>query len=119
MSETGVSTATKTRPRVEDQPDVDEPRMWHVVLLDDDDHVIRMMQELFACSLERAFELAEKVDHEGRAICITTHREHAELKQEQIHSYGPDKLIARCSGPMSAILEPADYGDDDDLRDDD
>jgi len=119
MSESGASTATKTRPKAEERPETKQPRRWNVVLLDDDDHsyeyVIRMMQELFACSVERAFEIARKVDGDGRAICLTTHREHAELKREQIHAFGPDALIARCSGPMSAIIEPAEFdGEDDD-----
>jgi ATP-dependent Clp protease adaptor protein ClpS len=98
------------------EPDVDRPGQWHVVLLDDDDHsyeyVMLMMQALFAHPIERAFEIAKKVDSDGRAICLTTHKEHAELKLEQIHSFGKDPLIDRCAGAMSALIEPADYGDD-------
>lgn len=105
---------TKSDPRTE----TDEPVPWNVVLIDDDDHtyeyVIRMMQELFAHSLEKAFKVAQTVDSDGRAICLTTHKEHAELKRDQILAYGPDKLMARSKGSMLAVIEPAEFGGDDD-----
>lgn len=87
-----------------------QPR-YHVVLWDDDDHsydyVIRMMQELFGHPIERGYEIAKTVDNDGRAICLTTTMEHAELKRDQIHAYGADELIARCQGAMSASIEAA------------
>jgi ATP-dependent Clp protease adaptor protein ClpS len=87
------------------------PWLWQVVLLDDEEHtyeyVTRMMQELFGYSPEAAHKIAETVDEEGRAVCLTTHKEHAELKRDQILGYGRDKLIASCKGSMSAIIEPA------------
>jgi ATP-dependent Clp protease adaptor protein ClpS len=43
-------------------------------------------------------------------IVETTTRERAELKQEQIHAYGPDSRIPRCKGSMSAVIEPAEDG---------
>ena len=85
---------------------------YHVVLWDDNDHtydyVIRMMQELFAHPLEMAYQLACEVDKAGRVICMTTTKEHAELKRDQIHAYGKDDLINRCKGSMSASIEPAE-----------
>jgi ATP-dependent Clp protease adaptor protein ClpS len=87
-----------------------QPR-YHVVLWDDDDHsydyVIVMMRQLFAHTSEKGFEIAKAVDTYGRAICLTTTREHAELKRDQIHSFGKDILIQRCKGSMSATIEPA------------
>ncbi|MEL6797647.1 MAG: ATP-dependent Clp protease adaptor ClpS [Planctomycetota bacterium] len=110
------STATKVRPQPKSETDREQPVPWNVVLLDDDDHsyeyVIRMGQQLFGMSLERAFMLAKTVDSEGRAVCTTTHKELAELKQEQIHSFGPDPLMQRSTGAMSAIIEPAQGGDE-------
>lgn len=86
-----------------------QPR-YHVVLWDDDDHsyeyVIRMMQQIFAHQYEKGYEIAKAVDRQGRAICLTTTMEHAELKRDQIHAFGKDSLIARCSGSMSASIEP-------------
>lgn len=85
---------------------------YHVILLNDDDHsyayVILMLKELFGHPFEKGYELAKEVDETGRAIVLTTTREHAELKVEQIHAYGPDPDIERCKGSMSAVAEPAE-----------
>jgi ATP-dependent Clp protease adaptor protein ClpS len=84
---------------------------YNVILLNDDDHsyayVIRMLQELFGHPPEKGFRLAEEVDSTGRLIVMTTTMELAELKRDQIHAYGPDPLIPRCQGSMSATIEPA------------
>jgi ATP-dependent Clp protease adaptor protein ClpS len=85
---------------------------YNVVLLDDDDHtvdyVVHMMQKLFGHPVERGLQIAREVDRTGRCIVYTCTRELAELKQEQIHAFGPDKLIGRCKGSMSAEIEPAE-----------
>jgi ATP-dependent Clp protease adaptor protein ClpS len=85
---------------------------YHVVLLNDDDHsypyVIVMLKVLFGHPEEKGFELAKKVDTEGRAVVLTTTLEHAELKRDQIHAFGPDPTIERCAGSMSAVIEPAE-----------
>lgn len=86
-----------------------QPR-YNVILWDDDDHsyeyVIRMMRRLFAHSIDRGFVIAREVDSQGRAICLTTTMEHAELKRDQIHSFGKDAQIGRCKGSMKATIEP-------------
>ena len=98
--------AKKAKPRK--KPPKRQPR-YHVILWDDDDHsydyVARMMQDLFAATVERGYEIAKEVDTVGRAICLTTTLEHAELKRDQIHAFGKDSLIARCQGSMSASIE--------------
>lgn len=98
----GRKNATKRQPR------------YHVILWDDDDHsyeyVILMMRKLFAVSLEKGFKIAKSVDSNGRAVCLTTTREHAELKRDQIHAFGKDILIERCAGSMSASIEPESDG---------
>lgn len=83
-----------------------------MILHDDDDHsydyVIEMLMRLFDHGLETALRMAIEVDATGRVIVDTTSRERAELKQEQVHAYGPDWRIPRCAGAMSCVLEPAD-----------
>lgn len=110
-------TATVVRPSSQTRPRVHQPRLWNVVLLDDDDHtyeyVIKMMFHVFSHPAERGFQIAKAVDSHGRAICLTTHKEHAELKLEQIHAFGHDPRWSVSAGSMSAILEPADFGSDD------
>jgi ATP-dependent Clp protease adaptor protein ClpS len=84
---------------------------YNVILLNDDDHtyeyVIRMLKELFAYPEEKGFLMAREVDTSGRVVVLTTTKEHAELKQEQIHAFGPDPLLERCQGSMTAVIEPA------------
>jgi ATP-dependent Clp protease adaptor protein ClpS len=84
---------------------------FHVILLNDDDHtyeyVIEMLRALFGYQRPRGFQLASEVDTQGRVIVMTTHKEQAELKRDQIHAYGADSRIARCRGSMSAVIEPA------------
>ncbi len=85
--------------------------LWHVILLNDDDHtyeyVIEMLGRLFAYGREKAYQMAREVDTTGRVIVETTVLERAEFKQQQIHAYGPDPRIPRCRGSMRAVLEPA------------
>ena len=87
-----------------------QPPRYHIILWNDDDHsyeyVQKMMLELFAFPMDKGFQIAWKVDKAGRAICMTTNREYAEFKVEQIHAYGADPLIPRCKGSMTATIEP-------------
>ena len=89
-----------------------QPR-YNVILWDDDDHsydyVIVMMRRLFGHDFENGFSIAKNVDNSGRAVCLTTTMEHAELKRDQIHAFGKDMLIDRCGGSMSATIEPVEF----------
>ena len=84
---------------------------YNVVLLDDDDHsyeyVILMLKKVFGHSIEKGYEMAQEVDARGRVVVATTNLEQAELKRDQIQAFGPDPLIPRCKGSMSATVEPA------------
>jgi ATP-dependent Clp protease adaptor protein ClpS len=106
MSDTITLPEEKTEEKTKRQPP------YHVILLNDDDHtyqyVIFMLQKLFGHPPETGFKMAEEVDKTGRVIVDTTSRERAELKQEQIHAFGPDPLLPRCQGSMSAVIEPAE-----------
>ena len=111
MSDDSITAVVEPRstPRLDKKRPKRQPR-FHVVLWDDDDHsydyVVLMMRELFGHTFEKGFEIARSVDFRGKAICLTTTREHAELKRDQIHAYGKDDLIERCTGSMSASIEP-------------
>ena len=111
VAEPEVPAATPKR-KGKSQPKKKPPRRqprYHVILWNDDDHsydyVVEMMQKLFGHEKEKGFLIAKEVDKQGKAICFTTALEHAELKRDQIHAYGPDKGIARCKGSMSATIE--------------
>jgi len=99
ITATDVDTNTKTIPP------------WNVILLNDDDHsfdyVIMMLISVFGFPPTRGMKHAEEVDAAGRSTLITTSQEHAELKQEQCHSFGPDPFVRHCKGSMTCIIEPA------------
>ncbi|MBN1851651.1 MAG: ATP-dependent Clp protease adaptor ClpS [Pirellulales bacterium] len=108
----GLGTATIVRPkkaRAAEREAARQPR-YHVVLWDSDEHtfeyVRRMVRELFGHAREQCQIIAETVDREGRAIVLTTTKEHAELKRDQIHAYGRDHLEG-CRGSMWATIEEA------------
>ncbi len=118
----GMSKEGKTRSAVGAKPARAKPRPtrkprprrlppFNVILLDDDDHsyeyVVRMLAVLFAYPAQKGFSMATEVDKTGRVIVMTTHRELAELKRDQILAFGKDELIDGSAGSMSAMIEAA------------
>jgi ATP-dependent Clp protease adaptor protein ClpS len=85
--------------------------LFHVVLLNDDDHtydyVVEMLAAIFCVSAEAAFQHAIEVDTTGRTIVMTCEREQAEFGRDQIHGYGADPRMPQSKGSMTAIIEPA------------
>jgi ATP-dependent Clp protease adaptor protein ClpS len=111
VKKTMSETITLPRTHVEEEEKVKRQPPYNVILLNDDDHtydyVISMLQTIFGYPPEKGFQMAKEVDTTGRVIVLTTTMEHAELKRDQIHAFGPDKQLARCKGSMSAMIEPA------------
>jgi ATP-dependent Clp protease adaptor protein ClpS len=93
-------------------PDVAHVPLYHVVLLNDNDHtyeyVIHMLGTIFGYSAEKAFLMAVEVDTTGRVIVCTAPLEKAEHKRDLIHGFGADPLLPHSQGPMSAIVEPVE-----------
>lgn len=121
--ESGVAVAeppVETEPPVErelrkEKRDKQKPKQqprYNVILWDDNHHtyayVMMMMLEVFKYPLEKGFEIAKEVDTQGRVIVLTTTKEHAELKRDQIHAYGKDALISGCKGSMWSTIEPVE-----------
>ena len=111
----GSSAAVKTAPEKKPEKKANKPRAlppYHVLLLDDQDHtheyVVEMLRSLFGYPAERGYRIAEEVDRRKKAVVFTCHRELAELKRDQIHSYGCDVRVATSAGSMSAVVVPAD-----------
>ena len=90
IPDTGTSTGEARSP------------LYHVVLLDDDDHtydyVVEMLVRLFLMTPESAFQHAVEVDTHGRTIVITCERPEAEFARDQIHGYGCDPRMPRSKG---------------------
>lgn len=85
--------------------------LYHVVLLDDDDHtydyVIEMLGKIFLLPADVAFRHAVEVDTTGRTIVMTCELDQAEFGRDQIHGYGADPRMSKSKGSMSAQIEPA------------
>jgi ATP-dependent Clp protease adaptor protein ClpS len=95
--------------RRSDQRRKRQPR-YRVILWDDNDHthayVMIMLRKIFGFVVERGLQIAKEVDTQGQSVVMTTTREHAELKRDQIHSFGKDDLVDGCAGSMWATIEP-------------
>ena len=66
-----------------------------------------MLMKLFKHPFEKAMDITTEVDKKGKGIAWTCHRELAELKCEQILTYGPDRTMAISKGSIRATIEPA------------
>lgn len=104
-------TVTSPGTRILEDTDQELEPLYHLILLDDDQHtyqyVIEMLNALFGYSREKGFAIACAVDSQGQAIVMTAPKSKCELKQEHIHNYGADPRMATSLGSMSAVLEPA------------
>ena len=98
-------------PEVEDDTSDKLQPLYHVILLNDEDHtydyVIEMLQKIFGFSDAKGMSHAVEVDTKGTTILLTCELEKAEHKRDLIHSYGPDWRLPRSLGSMSAVVEPA------------
>ena len=105
------SASTAVLPEVEDETTNRLQPLYHVILLNDEDHtydyVIEMLVKVFAMTESKAFGHAVEVDTAGTTILLTCELEKAELKRDQVHAYGPDWRLPHSHGSMAAIIEPA------------
>ena len=108
----GAATQNKPKRQRKTKPRTSKLPPYNVVLFDDDDHtyeyVIEMLGDVFGHDVDKAMRMAEEVDGKGRVIVFTTHKEHAELKRDQILGYGADPRDQNCKGSMTAVVEPAE-----------
>ena len=110
MSDSNAAVAEPfVRPKNTPPKSKKQPR-YHVILWDDPEHtweyVIEMMQNLFYLSPTQGRKIADEVDRAGRAVCMTTTMEHAELKRDQIRAFGVDPHSKKSTGSMSSSIEP-------------
>src|SRR6185503_12112585 len=105
------SRSASVVPEIEDETSDKVEPLYHVILLNDEDHtydyVVEMLEKIFGMSETTAFSHAVEVDTKGTTILITCELEKAEHKRDLIHSYGPDWRLPRSLGSMAAVVEPA------------
>ncbi len=104
---------TQTEPRSKTRPVTETKRLppFNVVILNDEEHtfdyVIELLTKLFHHPVKTAIELTWRIHLSGRAVVYTTHKEKAELKRDQVLSYGPDPRMDISKGPLGCYIEPA------------
>jgi ATP-dependent Clp protease adaptor protein ClpS len=105
------SRSTAVLPEIEEDTRSKVQPLYHVILLNDEDHtydyVVEMLVKIFGMTESAAFGHAVEVDTAGTTIVLTCELEKAELKRDQIHAYGADWRLTRSLGSMAAIVEPA------------
>lgn len=104
-----VKPQDKKREKPKKQP------QFRVLLWNDDDHsfdyVVSMMQHIFGYSKTRGMIIACGVHSCGKTPVAVLPLEVAELKRDQIRSYGPDSLVSGCVSSMFATIEAMDDGE--------
>ena len=105
------SRSATVYPEVEDDTSDQLQPLYHVILLNDDDHtfdyVIEMLQAVFGFPYATALAHTMEADSTGSSIVLTTNLEEAEQKRDQIHAYGPDWRLPQSRGSVAALVEPA------------
>jgi ATP-dependent Clp protease adaptor protein ClpS len=89
-----------------DRSQLDEPRVYHVVLLNDDyttmEFVIEILETIFSKNQQEAYRIMLHVHSHGRGICGAYTYEEAETKVAYVHD------LARERGfPLRATIEEA------------
>jgi ATP-dependent Clp protease adaptor protein ClpS len=104
-----VRVAEKPESEVDEETRTKRQPPYNVILLNDEEHsfeyVIELLMKLFSHAKPVAEALTWKIHKTGRAIVLTTHRELAELKREQVLSYGPDPRMSISKGPIGCVIE--------------
>lgn len=108
----GSAPAPVDAPSEADAPESMLEPLYHLVLLDDDQHtyayVIEMLGKIFGYGREKSYALARIVDTAGQVVVETADHDQVTLDQGKIHGYGADPRIPTSKGSMSAIVEAAD-----------
>ena len=82
------------------------PRMYQVVLLNDDytpmEFVVMVLQEYFQRDLETATQIMLKIHHEGRGVCGVYTKDVAATKVELVLA-----AARRAGHPLQCIMEAA------------
>ena len=85
---------------------------YAVILHNDDlnsiEFVVSVLNKVFGYSIPKCAELTMEAHHKGKAVVWVGAMEVAELKADQITSYGPDPVAQdRGAEPLLVSVEPA------------
>lgn len=109
--ETIVSTLSRPKSKAQASTSSRKLPPYNVIVVNDEEHtfeyVIELLTKIFGHAASTAETLTWKIHNTGRAIVYTTHKEKAELKRDQVLSYGPDPRMSISKGPLNCYIEPA------------
>ena len=90
---------------LEDKPELKEPPLYQVVLLNDDythmDFVIYILQSIFGYEHERSTQIMLAVHSKGKGVCGIFPKEIAEMKSHEIN-----QLARAHEHPLVSDIEP-------------
>ena len=90
---------------LEDKPDLKEPPMYQVVLLNDDftpmEFVVYILQSIFGYEHERSTQIMLAVHTKGKGVCGIFPKEIAEMKSHEIN-----EMARAHEHPLISEIEP-------------
>ena len=102
---------TVTEREVENVTSTQLEKLYHVIILNDEDHtidyVVEMLQAAVSLTADQAMACTLEADRTGSSIVRTCSLEEAERKRDGIHAYGPDWRLPHSRGSVVALVEPA------------
>jgi ATP-dependent Clp protease adaptor protein ClpS len=106
-----VTTRIVADPEVADATAAAKGKLYHVIILNDEEHtidyVVEMLQAIVRLSASAALACTLEADSAGSSIVYTCGLEEAENKRDMIHAYGPDWRLPHSRGSVAALVEPA------------
>jgi len=106
-----VSVKTIAEPEVGQKSSSRTEGLYHVIILNDDDHtieyVVEMLQVAIGLSASDALARTLEADSTGSSVVRTCALSDAEKKRDLIHAYGPDWRLPRSRASVTALVEPA------------
>jgi ATP-dependent Clp protease adaptor protein ClpS len=106
-----VSRKVTVEPQVEENSSTQQEGLYHVIILNDEDHtidyVVEMLQVTIGLQASQALACTLEANSTGSSIVSTCPLEEAEGKRDRIHAYGPDPRLPHSRGSVAALVEPA------------
>lgn len=106
-----MSVKTIAEPEVGQKSSSRTEGLYHVIILNDDDHtieyVVEMLQVAIGLSASDALARTLEADSTGSSVVRTCALSDAEKKRDLIHAYGPDWRLPRSRASVTALVEPA------------
>jgi ATP-dependent Clp protease adaptor protein ClpS len=106
-----VSGKVTLEPQVEENSSTQHEGLYHVIILNDEEHtieyVVEMLQAVVGLPAAQALACTLEADSTGSSVVSTCPLEEAESKRDRIHAYGPDWRLPHSRGSVAALVEPA------------